>query len=127
MEGYYSMDGKFQNNIEDLPVLELYRYENIFKVFETGDKNFYFYNINKKISLPDDLNTTFFDYVTLDKKIPLTTLSYRLYGTTYLWWLILVINKIDNPVRDLPVGKKLKYIKNEYIKDVLDNIKNQLQ
>ncbi len=43
------MEGKFQNNIEELPTLELYRYENIFKVFETGDKNFYYYNILKKL------------------------------------------------------------------------------
>jgi len=40
--------GKFQEGITDLDVLEQYRYENIFKVYETGDKDFFYYNILKK-------------------------------------------------------------------------------
>ena len=38
------MEGKFQNNIEELVDLEIYRYENIFKVYNTGEKDFYYYN-----------------------------------------------------------------------------------
>ncbi len=121
------MDGKFQNNIDELPELELYRYENIFKVYETGEKNFFFYNILKKIKLPDDLSNNFFDFLVLNKNTPLTTISYEIYGTTYLWWLILIVNNIDNPVKSLPVGKKIRYVKTNFIKDVLDSIKNQLQ
>ena len=121
------MDGIFQNNIDELPNLELYRYENIFKVYETGEKNFYHYNILKKIELPDDLDNNFFDFIVLQKNTPLTTISYEIYRTTYLWWLILVVNKIDNPVKNMPVGKKIKFIKSEYIKDVLSSIKSQLQ
>ena len=121
------MSGTFQNNIDTLPELELYRYENIFKVYETGEKNFYYYNILKKIELPENLNNTFFDFIVLNKNLPLTSVSYEIYGTTYLWWLILIVNKINNPVKNLPVGKKIKYVKTKFIKDILDNIKNQLQ
>jgi hypothetical protein len=120
------MEGKYQDSIDELPDLELYRYENIFKVYETGDKNFFYYNILKKIKIPDNLNTTFFDYIVLNNNVPLTTISYEIYGTTYLWWLLLLVNKIDNPVKSLPVGKKIKFIKNKFLKDVLDSIKNQL-
>jgi len=42
------MDGKYQNNIDELPNLEDYRYENIFKIYQKGDKDFYYYNILKK-------------------------------------------------------------------------------
>ena len=35
------MEGQYQQYINDLPSLEIYRYENIFKVFVTGDKKFY--------------------------------------------------------------------------------------
>jgi hypothetical protein len=121
------MEGQFQDKIEELPELELYRYENIFKVYKTGENDFYYYNILKKITLPDDLNNAFFDFIVLNKNTPLTTVSYELYGTTYLWWLILLVNKIDNPVKSLPIGKKIRYIKNNFLKDILDNIKNQLQ
>ena len=121
------MEGKFQNNIEELVDLEIYRYENIFKVYNTGEKDFYFYNILKTINLPDNLDNNFFGFINLKKRIPLTTLSYEIYGTTYLWWLILIVNKIKNTIRDLPSSKKIRYVKNEFIKDVTDSIKSQLQ
>lgn len=121
------MNGKFQNNIDELKELESYRYENIFKVYETGKKNYFFYNIAKKIVLPDNLDNNFFDFITLRNNIPLTTISFQIYGTTYLWWLILIVNNIENPVKKLPVGKKIRYIKPNLIKTVVDNIKSQLQ
>ena len=127
------MEGKFQNNITELPELETYRYENIFKVYETkdlgisGDKNFLMYNIVKKIHIPDNLDNSFFDFFTLNKNLPLTTISYQIYSTTYLWWLIMLVNKIINPSKNLPVGQKIRYIKPEYVKIVLDTITKQLQ
>ena len=121
------MQGKFQNDIDELSDLELFRYENLFKIYQTGKNNFYYYNILKKIKLPDDLNNNFFDFIVLKKETPLTTISYEIYKTTYLWWLILVVNNIENPVKNLPTGKKLRFIKNEYIKDVMDSITSQLQ
>lgn len=118
--------GNFQNNVDLLKDLELYRYENIFKVYETGSKNFYYYNILKKIQLPDDLNEALFDYFEIPDSLPLTTLSYRLYGTTYLWWLIMVVNKIDNPAM-IESGKRIKFIKKPFLRTVLESIKAQLK
>ena len=43
------MEGAYQNKIDDLTDLEVYRYENIFKVYETknltvsGENNFFIY------------------------------------------------------------------------------------
>ena len=121
------MTGQYQNYISDLPQLELYRYENIFKVYQTGDKNFYFYNIIKGIQAPDNINNQIFDLITLNTNTPWTTLSYNIYGTTYLWWLICIINNIQNPFDTTNNGKSIKIIKKQYIKFVLDSIKQQLQ
>jgi hypothetical protein len=121
------MNGQYQNYINELPSLELYRYENIFKVYQTGDKNFYFYNIIKKLAIPDDINSDIFSTVTLKNNIPLTVLSYNLYGTTYLWWLICAVNKIQNPFDPNLSGRSIKVIKKQYIKTVLDSINTQLQ
>jgi len=121
------MDGQYQNYIQDLPGLELYRYENIFKVYQTGDKNFYFYNIIKNIKVPEDINNEIFTLITLQENTPLPTLSYQLYGTTYLWWLICVLNNIQNPFDPNNSGKKLKVLKRQYLKTVLNSIKQQLQ
>jgi hypothetical protein len=121
------MNGQYQNYIQDLPGLEIYRYENIFKVFQTDDKNFYFYNIIKNIKMPDNINDSVFDLMTLQSNIPLTTLSYQIYGTTYLWWLICIMNNIQNPFDINNSGKVIKVLKKQYLKPVLNAIKQQLQ
>ena len=121
------MEGDFQNNIRDLEELEVYRYENIFKVYQTGSKNFYFYNIMKKITLPQDINNQYFFTYVLQKNIPFTALSYQAYGTTQLWWLICIVNDIKYPQDPKLVGTTLKIIKKDYVKSILDSIKSQLQ
>lgn len=121
------MNGQYQNYIQDLPGLELYRYENIFKVYQTVDKNVYFYNIIKNIKVPNDINNEIFTLITLQENTPLPSLSYQLYGTTYLWWLICVLNNIQNPFDPNNSGKKLKVLKRQYLKTVLNSIKQQLQ
>jgi hypothetical protein len=120
------MEGKYQNDIDILPDLELYRYENIFKVYQQGDGNFFFYNILKKLKLPDDINEDIFDAVRYPVSLPLTTLSYKIYGTTYLWWLIMIVNDIRNPMAIEP-GIKIRFIKKAFLKVVLQSITNQLQ
>jgi hypothetical protein len=121
------MEGNYQNRIVELRNLDLTRYENIFKIYNTGEKNFYYYNINKKITLPDDIDERLFYHVILPKGTPLTTLSYNAYGTINLWWLILISNKITNPVKGLPDGKKLRLLKPEFVEQILDSIETQLQ
>ena len=120
-------DGQYQNYIPDLIALDLYRYENIFKVYQTGQKNFFFYNIIKTIQIPDNINNNIFDTITLYNGVPFTTLSYNIYGTTYLWWLICIINNVKNPFDTNNAGKSFKIIKKQYIKIILDSIKQQLQ
>lgn len=118
--------GKFQEDIAELGVLEQYRYENIFKIYGTGDKDFFYYNILKKIKLPDDIDSNLFNTVAYNNALPITTLSYRIYGTTYLWWLIMVVNNITNPAK-IAGGTSIKFIKKEYLKPTIDSIKQQLQ
>ena len=118
--------GEYQNDIEILKDLEKYRYENIFKLYETGEKNFYFYNVLKKIKLPDTMNERLFDTVKFTDQMPITTLSFRIYGTTHLWWIIMIVNNISNPA-EIESGKEIRYIKKAFLKPVLDSIQQQLQ
>jgi hypothetical protein len=118
--------GEYQNEIDILKDIEKYRYENLFKLYTTGDKNFYFYNILKKLKLPDTMNERLFDKVKFTDQMPITTLSFRIYGTTYLWWIIMIVNNITNPA-EIESGREIKYIKKAFLKPVLDSIQQQLQ
>ena len=120
--------GDFQNNISDLPSLSLERYENIFKTFtinKSKDEVYYYYNIIEKIIIPKQLNNDVMGTIDLNTKLPWTTLSHKLYGTQFLWWLIFLINKPENIFYAEP-GREYKYILPDFVESVLDNIQSQI-
>jgi len=106
--------GKYQNSIPDLKKLDLEHYERIFKVFETvnNEKSFYYYNILKKIQFPDNIDSRITEFYITPSILPLTTVSYKIYGDIRLWWLILLLNKdkLGPMAFTVPAGVQLKYI-----------------
>lgn len=120
--------GDFQNNIVDLPSIDLVRYENIFKTF-TVEKNkdniYYFYNILNKINIPQQLNEEIIGTIKLNTRLPWTTLSYKIYNTQYLWWLIFILNKPEN-IFFAEAGIEYKYVLPEFLGAVLENIQSQI-
>jgi hypothetical protein len=122
------MTGTFQNNIKELPSLNKTRYERIFKVYNVEDspKKFFFYNINKGIKIDvDNIDETYTTTLVINGNIPWTTLSYNIYGTIYLWWLIKLINP-DTNIFHVESGSTIKIIKPEYVDVVIDFISSQL-
>jgi len=122
------MNGKFQNNIPDLPRLDKTRYEQIFKVYNIKDtpKNFYFYNITKGIKInPDNIDDSYIFKFTPDRNIPWTTLAYSFYGSIYMWWIIKILNHNAN-IFHAEAGVTLDIIRPEYIEQVLDAINSQI-
>lgn len=118
----------YQNNISDLNPLESNRYENIFNVDQTDANNYYFYNIIKTVHInAKDLDPAFYFKHTVDRSTPFTSLSYRLYDSINLWWLICILNNINNPVEFIEPGTVLYIIKKQYLSTVLNEIKKQLQ
>jgi hypothetical protein len=119
------MDGQYQNSIPALPDLNIYRYEKIFKLYQTND-NQYFYNLIQSIFLPDQLDDRAIFYYTIKKQMPWTTVSYNVYKTIELWWLILLTNKLYNPF-DIPAaGTVIKVIQPTYLPGILKEINNSL-
>jgi hypothetical protein len=112
---------QYQNQIQELPSLEDVRYENIFKVAKT-DK-FFFYNIIKKISIPEDIQSDIYYEIRINSNKPWTTLSNEIYGTQDLWWLICLVNGIHNPINNPTLGEVYKIIKPDYINPILVEIK----
>jgi hypothetical protein len=105
------------------------RYENIFNVYQfntSNNDNYIFYNITSKVSIPNDLDPNVYQLYRIESQIALTTLSYRLYGSQHLWWLIMVLNNLRNPVKLIESGSILKIIKSEFLDLVLDALKNKI-
>ena len=120
--------GLSQNLVTALPNLSRTRYENIFKVFKVlkdKDNSYYFYNINNKVMIPENLDDNFYNNIEINRNTAWTTLSYKLYGTIDLWWLIFLINK-PKDIFLARSGETYKYIKIDYLDDILLNIEQQI-
>ena len=116
--------GAFQNDIDDLVDLEDIRYENIFKIY-TKDKK-YFYNILRKISISTDAHDLAYDTVKIQTDITWILLSYRVYKSIHLWWLIAIANNVFNPMEHIPGGTTLRIIKPHYVRLMLEEINDEL-
>ena len=112
---------QYQNDVKDLPNLLDVRYENIFKVAKS-DK-FFFYNIIKKISIPDDLQSDIYFELRINSSMRWTTLANNVYGTQDLWWLICLTNKIYNRVNNPELGAVYKIISPDFVNPILAELK----
>ena len=100
------------------------QYEHIFSVHK--DDGYYMYNILQQVVLPEELDTGFYEIVSPPPSMPYSILSYRIYGTMNLWWLICVANGIDNPTQLTKAGDSLKIIKPQFVGRVLSLIHSQI-
>lgn len=118
--------GQFQNSIPYLSQLNSFRYERIFKLFKT-EQNQYYYNLLQSLYLPDNIDDTAVYFMHVQESMPWTTVSFKAYGNIELWWLIMLVNKIYNPLQSVNVGTVLKIVKPEYVASILQEISNALK
>lgn len=122
MNTHNTFFGMYQNTIGgSIPQLNHTAYENIFKIGIDGVHPYY--NILKTITIPTDLNDDLFIVITPLPNDTWTNLSYLYYDTIDLWWLIAITNNVFNPFK---IPSTLKILKPEFVEDVLDIIKSQL-
>jgi hypothetical protein len=118
--------GNYQSDIKSLSSLSITAYERIFKLYKTekNTKEFLFYNILKKIEIPDTIDDEFVSFYTVKSNMPLTILSYKIYGDIKLWWLLFLVNKKTLEANRFVVsgGVQIEYIKPEYLSLVLSQI-----
>jgi len=119
------MEGQFQNNIPDLPLLKSTRYENIFKVYSDKDRHYY-YNLIQSIYLPAIIDEEKLYYMVVSSRMPWTTVSFNAYKTIDLWWLICLANKIYNPTELIKANSIVKVIKSQYVPGIINDIKTFL-
>lgn len=122
----FSALGDYQSDIQSLPALSEYQYENFFKLY-LSENNQYYYNLQSfSIYFLDELDPLTYYEIRINNSIPWTSISYNEYRTIDLWWLIALVNKVYNPLKFPEAGSKLKILYPEYVKSVLTRIKNEL-
>lgn len=111
-------------NIDDIPPIAGEYYENILNVYQTQDaSNYYYYNISNKVVVDlTNIDEQYIEYIFINSNMPLTTISYRLYNTMHLWWLIAIMNNLD-PINIPAAGSVFVVPRREYLQTILQAIK----
>lgn len=115
-----------QNQINNLPKLAVENYENIFQVYTDQDDR-YFYNLLQSIKIPTNLPKGYYDTYITTYSDTWPFISYKVYQTPNLWWMIVAANNILNPVIQPEVGITIKIIKPALVRSMLTEISNQLR
>jgi hypothetical protein len=116
-----------QNNIKDLPKLSVYRYENFFNIYNDTESDMRFYNLLRNINIFPSENSQIEGEYVVDYNDTWVSISYKIYGTMELWWILCSYNQIINPIKMPDAGTKIKYLKSEYIYIILNEIKSQIK
>lgn len=113
---YYQIKDK---KLSNLSMLRLY---NILK--DTDDRN-YFMNIFRSFDVNEETSRNVLYYSTYevsDEDIFFDTISHKIYKTPHLWWVVALINNIQNPFEDLEIGDNIKVLKNTFISQILKDV-----
>lgn len=116
-------NGAKRNQVSELEGLSRNLYENIFNIslVDNSGKNFYMYNLLDKVIFPETLSAEVLAQQTILTDKPWTMLSFELYGTIDLWWVIYLLNK-PKYIFKAKAGTTYKYIKPDFISDVLQQM-----
>lgn len=95
-----------QNTIDELPKLDTENFENIFNVYQ-NESGSYYYNLLETVVFPKNLPANFFTTYSIAPGDTWPYISYKAFNTPNLWWLILLVNGIDNPLSKLEIGRSL--------------------
>jgi len=111
----------YQNSIKELPRLQQDRYENIFQIYQDKDDKYY-YNLLETIVFPENLPDGIFGEYNVTPGDTLPFISHKLFGTINLWWVVALVNKINNPTETLEPGTLLKVPSVDIIREILVQI-----
>lgn len=122
----FSAIGDFQKDIINLPRLNDYEYHNFFKLYLTEDSQYYYNLFSFCVYILNELDPSSYYEITVDRSIPWTSVSYNEYRNIDLWWLIMVVNKIYNPMEFPKPGDKLKILFPQFARHVLTKLKDNV-
>lgn len=114
-----------QNEIPDKSVskLKAASLANIFNIYYDKDLK-YTYNLLNKIYIPEELSRNLYTAIFPLPNEYLPQLSYRVYKTIDLAWLIAITNDIDNMLEPLAPAVPIRILRSEVVKNILTTIQN---
>lgn len=117
--------GSFQKDIPFLSRTDEYSFQNFLRIYLNKEGQFYYNLLSTQIVIDGELDPSTYYTIKVNRRVPWTTLSYNEYRNLNLWWLIMTVNKIKNPLKYPEPGTELKILYPNYVKLVLEKIKEE--
>ena len=113
-----------RNDIPDISEKIFFQnYENLFNVYQT-DSGDYYYNISRKINLPDEISTSYCTQYIVEYGDTWTGLAYKFYNDVKLWWIICIANRVMNPCVMPESGFVINILSKDIVQDILSTIRD---
>jgi nucleoid-associated protein YgaU len=115
-----------QNEFLDLPKLSYYRFENFFNIYKDSDNDFNYYNLLRSINIFPAEDTDVEESYVIKYSDTWLSISYNIYNTIELWWIICAYNQIQNPTTMPEPGTVIKILKASYISAIINELNKQI-
>lgn len=94
-----------------------YSFLRLFNVLLDEDRETKFLNIFRSYIANEDIysDISFFETYEVSNGEYWDNVSYNLYNTPFLWWVIALLNNITNPFEELKDGDQLNVLREDYI------------
>jgi hypothetical protein len=100
-------------------------YLKLFNLLQDTVTSDYLFNIWKGYEVNDEIYiNTYYELYEVENEDWWDSISYKYYQTPDLWWLLTIINNVDNPFEFLEEGKQIYILKNEFLYSFLKEVKN---
>lgn len=100
-------------------------YLNLFNILQNLEDKNYFFNIWKGYEVNEEIYVnTYYEMYKVEDGDYWDSISYKYYQTPYLWWILVIVNGVNNPFEYLEDGKEIFILKKEYLYNFLKEIKN---
>lgn len=111
------------SDLEQLLDLKTTDFENTLNVYQDKNNN-WLYNLNQSTTLSVDESLILTYTCQYDSHWPL--ISYNLYGTTRLAWMLYKLNdiNINNIFKPILAGDKIKYIQKSFIRTIINSLQD---
>lgn len=114
-ETFYELTG---NQIANTSYLRL------FNILLDIDRETNFVNIFKSVTVNEDAQSDILIYDTYEvaEGEYWDNISYEVYGTPFLWWVVALMNNVSNPFEELEAGQNVKILRLENLQTVFDDM-----
>ena len=116
-ESFFELTG---NTLQNTSMLKL------FNILLDEDRETKFMNIFKTLRVNRDVKTDIFAFDTYEvegeNQAFWDNISFDLYGTPFLWWIVAIFNDVVNPFEELEPGENLSVLKADYLYTIFKDI-----